>query len=129
VRDILWVDDLVRAMRATMAHIDTTAGEIFNMGGSLRNAVSVRQVIDRLGEITGRRVQLRTAPWRPGDQRIYISDTAKAERVLGWRAEVGWEEGLDRLVAWLDQADLSTPVLPLRTPQPATAARVAGAAL
>jgi CDP-paratose 2-epimerase len=129
VRDILWVDDLVRAMRATMAHIDTTAGEIFNMGGSLRNAVSVRQVIDRLGEITGKRVQLKTAPWRPGDQRIYISDTAKAERVLGWHSEVGWEEGLERLVGWLEQADLSTPVLPLRAPQPAAAARVAGAAL
>ncbi|HET8657175.1 MAG TPA: SDR family NAD(P)-dependent oxidoreductase [Longimicrobiaceae bacterium] len=128
VRDILWVDDLVRAMRAAMARIDCTAGEIFNLGGGARNAVSVRQVIDSLMEVTDRRVPMKTAPWRPGDQRIYISDTGKAEKVLGWRAAVSWREGLERLVDWLEEADLSTPVLPLRTPQP-TAPRVAGAAI
>lgn len=129
VRDILWIEDLVRAMRSAMGRIETTAGEIFNMGGSLRNAVSVRQVIGRIAEITGRRSPMKSAAWRPGDQRIYISDTTKAERVLDWRAGVGWEEGLNRLVEWLDEADLSTPVLPLRPSQVAAPARAVRAAL
>jgi CDP-paratose 2-epimerase len=128
VRDILWIEDLVRAMRAAMDGIEHTAGQIFNIGGGARNAVSVRQVIDRLAQITGQGVPVRTAPWRPGDQRIYVSDTTKAERMLDWRAEVGWEEGLARLVEWLEEAELSTPVLPLRAPEP-SAARVAGAAI
>src|SRR5690606_10660128 len=33
VRDILWVEDLVRAMRTAMARIDVTAGQVFNIGG------------------------------------------------------------------------------------------------
>jgi CDP-paratose 2-epimerase len=33
VRDILWIDDLVRLMRAAMDGIDTVAGEVFNVGG------------------------------------------------------------------------------------------------
>jgi CDP-paratose 2-epimerase len=128
VRDILWVDDLVAAMRSAMKRIDHTAGEIFNLGGGRDNAVSVRQVIDRLMEITERRVPVKTAPWRPGDQRIYVSDTAKAQRVLQWRAATPWQRGLERLVEWLEEADLSTPVLPLRAPQP-PAERMVGAAV
>jgi len=114
VRDILWVDDLVHAMRAAMERIEITAGEVFNLGGGPENAVSVRGVIERLMEITGQRVPLHSAAWRPGDQKIYISDTAKAERMLDWRPSVGWAEGLERLADWLRDADLATPVLPLK---------------
>ena len=115
VRDILWIDDLVAAMELALDRIDLTSGEIFNMGGGAANSVSVRAVIDRLMAVTERRVPVHMAPWRPGDQRIYVSDTAKAERVLGWQPSVRWEEGLERLVDWLEEADLSTPVLPLHT--------------
>ncbi len=124
VRDLLWVDDLVRAMRAALDRIDDTRGEVFNVGGGEANAVSVRQVIDRLMEITGRRVPIRMADWRPGDQRIYVSDTVRIERVLGWRPTTSWPDGLEQLVEWLRGADLGAPVVPLRP-----ARRAVGAAL
>lgn len=114
VRDILWVDDLVRAMRLAMERVDTVSGSVFNMGGGLGNAVSVRGVVERLREITGRDVPIHVADWRPGDQRVYVSDTALAERVLGWKPTTPWRAGLERLVEWLHEADLETPVLPLR---------------
>lgn len=127
VRDVLWIGDLVRAMIAAFDRIDATAGSIFNMGGGAENAVSVRGAIDRLMEICDRRVPVRTAGWRPGDQRIYVSDTARAREALDWTPQTGWEDGLERLVGWLRDADLATPVLPLRAPaRSATrAARVA----
>ncbi len=107
VRDVLWVGDLVRAMRSALDRADTTAGEIFNVGGGPRNAVSVREVVDRLGQITGRQVPLRTAAWRPGDQRVYVSDTHKIRNRLGWRPRVSVNEGLERLVAWLESSEAS----------------------
>jgi CDP-paratose 2-epimerase len=113
VRDVLWVGDLVAAMRLAMDRIDEHAGEVFNIGGGAENAVSVRQVIDRLMEITGLRVSLESAPWRPGDQRIYVSDTDKALKQLGWRPTTEWASGLERLVEWLESANLGTPVTPL----------------
>jgi CDP-paratose 2-epimerase len=112
VRDVLWIDDLVRAMRLAMDRIDTVAGQVFNIGGGERNSVSVRGVIDRLQEITGVDARVTMADWRPGDQRIYVSDTARIEKVLGWRAETSWKAGLEKLVAWLDEAKLDT-TLPL----------------
>jgi CDP-paratose 2-epimerase len=110
VRDILWIDDLVEAMRLAMGKIDTVAGEVFNVGGGAGNAVTVRGVIDRLIEITGREVPVHTADWRPGDQRIYVSDTSKLERVLGWKPRTSWKAGLENLVDWLREADLASPV-------------------
>jgi CDP-paratose 2-epimerase len=111
VRDILWVDDLVRAMRLAMDRIDTVHGEVFNLGGGAGNAVSVRGVIEGLRALTGSAVPVSYSDWRPGDQRVYVSDTSKAERVLGWKAEIAWESGLEKLVEWLHEARLTTPVL------------------
>ncbi len=122
VRDILWIDDLVAAMRSAMRRIDRVSGEIFNIGGGAGNAVSVRGVIDRLMEITGKRITVASAPWRSGDQKVYVSDTGKAERVLDWQPRVQWENGLERLVGWLEEADLVTPV---RAPRAATATAAA----
>jgi CDP-paratose 2-epimerase len=118
VRDILWIDDLVRAMRLATENIDTVAGEVFNVGGGHRNAVSVRRVIGRLREITGCDAPETYAEWRPGDQKVYVSDTTKAERVLGWRAETGWEDGLEKLAGWLHEANLDTPAVPRVIAQP-----------
>jgi CDP-paratose 2-epimerase len=106
VRDVLWVDDLVRALREAVRRIDAVAGEVFNVGGGPANAVSVAEVIARLGEITGVEVPVARADWRPGDQRIYVSDPRKAERLLGWRPETPWRAGLSRLVEWLEGAEL-----------------------
>jgi CDP-paratose 2-epimerase len=108
VRDLLWVDDLVEAMRTALQRIDRTAGEIFNVGGGAPNAVSVRAVIDRLVSVIGRPVEVHGADWRPGDQRIYVSATQKAERMLGWRPRTPWQEGMGRLVDWLESGDLAS---------------------
>jgi CDP-paratose 2-epimerase len=106
VWDILWVDDLVRAMRSAMSRLDRTAGEVFNIGGGPANAVSVRRVLERLMDVTGKRVEVAMAAGRPGDQKVYISDTSKARRLLDWEPRVSWEDGLERLVRWLSAAAL-----------------------
>lgn len=105
VRDILWIDDLVAAMRSAMSDPEAMSGRIFNVGGGPDRAVSVRAVADRLMEITGREVPVRMADWRAGDQRIYVTDTSSIQRALGWRPRVGVTDGLDRLVQWLQEAD------------------------
>jgi CDP-paratose 2-epimerase len=39
--------------------------------------------------------------WRPGDQRIYVSDIRKAGRELDWQPKVDVEEGIRRLYGWI----------------------------
>lgn len=110
VRDILWIGDLVTALRSAMQRIGTVSGEVFNIGGGAANAVTVRGVIDRLMDIAGAAVPVRTADWRPGDQRVYVSDTSRAGDLLDWAPITPWQRGLEQLVDWLRDADLSTPV-------------------
>jgi CDP-paratose 2-epimerase len=105
VRDLLFVEDLVDAMEAAFAKISSTAGRAFNMGGGPANAVSLRQVIAILAEITGHRPQIRCDEWRQGDQKYYVSDTSAFERATGWKARISADEGIQRLCRWLQQHD------------------------
>jgi CDP-paratose 2-epimerase len=102
VRDILFIDDLVRAFRLAAEKIEVTAGEIFNIGGGSANALSVWEELGPLlAELKGGPVPVTQGPWRPGDQPCYVSDIRKAERTLGWRPLVGKDEGIRRLWEWI----------------------------
>ncbi len=102
VRDILFIDDLLDAYQAAIDHIDVAAGQIYNIGGGPLNTLSVwAELGPKLQELMGRKIDVRWSDWRPGDQRIYVSDTRKAERELGWRPRIGVDEGVRRLYEWV----------------------------
>ena len=50
--------------------------------------------------LTGRQAALDFAEWRPGDQKVYISDILQAKETFGWEPEISPEEGVGRLVQW-----------------------------
>jgi CDP-paratose 2-epimerase len=101
VRDALDVGDAVEAYLAAWRRIEAVSGRAFNLGGGPANAVSLRQVIAFIGELTGRPVEARYAEWRAGDQRYYVSDTRRAARELGLRPARPWREGVSALADWL----------------------------
>ena len=101
VRDILDVSDAVDAYVRALTRIDHVAGQAFNLGGGAANAVSLRQLVDEIRSATFRDVPLRFEDWRQGDQRWYVSDTAKARSALGLAAPLGWRDGVRRLADWL----------------------------
>ena len=101
VRDVLFVDDLVGAFLAARANLAATAGRAFNIGGGPANAVGLLEMIDHVGKLVGSQTHLRWNAWRPGDQRWYVSDTARFAAATGWSPRVGWREGVARLHRWL----------------------------
>ena len=101
VRDVLHVGDAVRAYRRLLDSIDGFAGRAFNLGGGPANAVSLNLVLDEIAQILGRPVPVERSEWRPGDQLYFVADTRAIEESLGWRAEIGWREGLRDLATWL----------------------------
>lgn len=86
VRDVLHVHDLIDAMVKAREQERTTRGQIYNLGGGLERAYSVLEMLRSIEKATGNRVRLEHRAVRPGDQPLYISDTAKLERDTGWRA-------------------------------------------
>ncbi len=101
VRDILFVEDLVEALLLAARHTDRLRGQVFNIGGGPANAVSLLEVLARIGDLEGRQPAVRLAALRPGDQMYYVSDTGRFARLTGWRPTVTADEGIARLHAWL----------------------------
>jgi CDP-paratose 2-epimerase len=101
VRDILFVEDLVEAFLLARESIDRIGGRAYNMGGGPENAVSLLEVIERIGELNGGAPETSFGPWRQGDQRYYVSDTRRFQQDTGWRPRVGAAEGIERLYGWL----------------------------
>lgn len=122
VRDILFIDDLIEAMILSVGAARQMPGAIYNVGGGRKNALSLLELLDLLESLLGHSVEKRLAAWRPGDQRIYVSDIDKIGRDLNWEPRVTKEDGLRRLIDWIrDNASTVLPAHAAHTTQPLSA--------
>jgi CDP-paratose 2-epimerase len=111
VRDVLHVADLIAAFERAIERIHEVAGRAYNLGGGPRNALSLLELIGWLERRMGRPITLGFSDWRPGDQRVYVSDIRRAQRELDWRPSIGIEEGLNHLTDWVQaNRELFQPV-------------------
>ncbi len=100
VRDMLWVEDLVKAYNA-FATSETIDHGIWNTGGGPRFTMTLNDCLDDLEEIVGRRSPVSYDDWRPSDQRIYTSDIGQLMSDFGWEPTVSPREGLERIYEWI----------------------------
>jgi dTDP-glucose 4,6-dehydratase len=101
VRNWLFVDDFASAIDIVLER--GAPGEAYNVGGpdELPNIEVVRMVL----ELTGRDESLiEFVTDRPGHDRRYSLASAKLEQ-LGWRAEVPFEQGIERTVDWYREGE------------------------
>jgi UDP-glucose 4-epimerase len=94
-RDYIYVEDVAQA---NMAALNTAASGAFNIGTGLET--SVNQLYRSLAGIGGSNEIPIFAPMRPGEQRRSVISPARAATALGWRPEVGLEDGLKRTFEW-----------------------------
>ncbi len=95
-RDFVFVEDVVRA-NLLAAAVPAAAGQIFNVGTG--RPVSINHLFEQLRRIFECDLKPDYQPARPGDIRYSYADPSRAQAVLGWSAEVAFEDGLRRLVA------------------------------
>ncbi|MBT8039538.1 MAG: UDP-glucose 4-epimerase GalE [Gammaproteobacteria bacterium] len=91
VRDYIHVVDLARGHIAALKKLQETPGlTTHNLGTG--QGCSVLDVILAFEQATGKKIPYRITDRRPGDAPAVYSDPGKAERELGWKAELGIEE-------------------------------------
>jgi UDP-glucose 4-epimerase len=89
-RDYIYVGDVVAA---ALAAAGSSVSGAVNVGtGRETDVLELAEALGRLGEIEGFEPEL--APARTGEVQRITLDASRAERELGWRAEVGLDEGL-----------------------------------
>lgn len=102
VRDVLYIDDLIRAYDLAAQHIKKTKGEIYNIGGGMNNTISVwhefRPILEKLCK---KPLSAKFSAQRLGDQPVYISDIRKAAKDFGWRPTISFKKGIPVLYAWI----------------------------
>jgi nucleoside-diphosphate-sugar epimerase len=97
-RDFTYVGNVVDATLSA-GEAPGASGEIFNVAAGA--PVSVNRMADTIGEILGKPVEKRYLPPRAADIRNSWADLTKSERLLGYRPEVAFEEGLRRTIDFL----------------------------
>ncbi|HVL66561.1 MAG TPA: NAD-dependent epimerase/dehydratase family protein [Vicinamibacterales bacterium] len=96
-RDFTFVAD---AVAATMAAGDRgVPGRAYNVGGGSR--VSMNTVIEIIGRIAGRPLDVRREPPQKGDMRDTYADTTLARADLGFAPSVTLEQGIEAEYRWL----------------------------
>jgi CDP-paratose 2-epimerase len=107
VRDVLCIYDLLRAFEGARLHRKVTGGQIYNVGGGMRSTVSLLELIDLIGELTGYRLEYVLDECRVGDQPVYVTNYAKLTRDTGWKPEIGVRQTLELLCDfWEENHDL-----------------------
>ncbi len=99
-RDFTYVDD---AVAATIAAGDRgVAGRAYNIGGGSR--VTVNYVLEIVGRLAGKPLNVRREPSQKGDMRDTYADTTLARRDLGFNPRVSLEQGIEAEYRWLSNS-------------------------
>lgn len=100
IRDILWIDDLVDAYDKLFENADKVAGKIFNVGGGPNNTLSLLELVDYLKDSGVMTKDPKRGSWRPGDQRVYVSDISKIKDAINWSPKINSKQGVQKLIEW-----------------------------
>ena len=98
-RDFTYVDNVVHAnLLACKAPASGVAGKVFNVATGTR--IDLNEMFRVLKKLIGYPGEVKHGPDRAGDVKHSLADLTRAEKHLGYKPQVNFEEGLRRTVDW-----------------------------
>ena len=109
IRDYIHVWDLAAAHVAALSRFDELPGPATGINLGTGTGTTVRELLANFNRVIGRPVQaVETGP-RPGDTAGAFTLTARAESLLGWRAQYDIIEGIRHSLQWAAIRDEALP--------------------
>jgi len=96
-RDFTYIDNVVEA-NLLAARTEQTAGEVINIACGQR--VTVNEIINMINDLVGKNVKPRYVDPRPGDVKHSLADITLAEKLIGFKPNVSFREGLRLAIDW-----------------------------
>lgn len=103
VRDVLFIDDLVECYFNSIACVEKTKGQAFNIGGGAENSLSLLELFAFLEKKVGVSMKYRRLHWRVSDQKVFCADTSKAKSFFCWQPKTEKLSGLEKMIAWFEE--------------------------
>jgi UDP-glucose-4-epimerase GalE len=104
VRDYIHVNDLADAHVSALEHLSGGGNSLaLNLGTG--QGSSVKEVLTKIEQVTGRTVPTRIAPRRPGDPPALVADPALAEQLLRWKAKRSLDEIVTTAWRWMQRRE------------------------
>ena len=103
IRDVLHVGDLIEAFMKAIEARETVSGKAFNIGGGPKNTLSLLELLELLQDRLKRPVTFSFDGWRPGDQKVFVSEITKAGEALQWTPSINAKNGVNNLIEWVQE--------------------------
>jgi len=101
MRDLLWIDDLVKVYVKLFENAGKVAGKVFNIGGGAVNTLSLLELLDILKTEDVLKREPLYAGWRSGDQRVFVCNVEKVNDFVGWEPSTPPKLGVKKLIDWI----------------------------
>jgi len=96
-RDFTYVDNVVDA-NLLAARAEHTAGQVINI--ACGQAVTVNEIIDMINKLAGKSVKPLYSDARPGDVKHSLADITLAQKTIGYKPAISFEQGLQMALKW-----------------------------
>jgi UDP-glucuronate 4-epimerase len=97
-RDFTYVDDIARG---TILAMRPVGYEAFNLGSD--EPLPLRGMIVLIEELTGQKAKIEYQPWHPADMPATWADISKAKKMLDWKPQTSFRDGMRQLVTWYEE--------------------------
>ena len=100
-RDYTFIEDIVAGIKASIAY-DKTGFEIINLGGG--EPITLKKMIETIEQKMGKKAEIEHLPMQPGDVEKTVCDYTKAQKLLNYKPNTSFAEGIAKYVAWKRKA-------------------------
>ncbi|MBQ3408630.1 MAG: GDP-mannose 4,6-dehydratase [Clostridia bacterium] len=102
-RDYTYIDDIVDGVFKSCNYIEKYKNvyEIINLGDS--SPVSLKEMIYTISKTLNVKPIIKQLPMQPGDVDKTYADITKANKILGYKPQVSFDEGINRFVNWFKE--------------------------
>ncbi len=103
-RDMLHVHDLYRLVQWQIENFSKVNSQILNAGGGIEVSTSLLELSAICQKVTGKTIAIKpVVEARSADIPIYITDNTKVTALTGWRPQIGIEQIVSEVHAWLSE--------------------------
>jgi CDP-paratose 2-epimerase len=101
VRDLLYASDTVALYLQAADDIKKIRGQAFNIGGGIENSSSLLELFSFLEKELDIKMTYTQLPPRESDQRVFVADITKIQKMIGWKPMVTKAEGIGKMIDWI----------------------------